>query len=123
MNFWFPVVVILAGIVAYLCVTPGPRIFEQDIILNQQAMRCFQFVTNFSRYPSWLDSVKAVTSDVDPSSALVGTEFELLFSKNYVGKALYFSEFESEHFQMTSYSTIKKLELAREFCLCLTFRR
>ncbi|KAM3171055.1 hypothetical protein ACTXT7_017374 [Hymenolepis weldensis] len=69
---------------AYLCVTPGPRIFEQDIVLNQQAMRCFRFVTDFNQYPSWLDSVKAVTSDVDPSSAMVGTEFELLFSKNYV---------------------------------------
>ncbi|VUZ52461.1 unnamed protein product [Hymenolepis diminuta] len=84
MNFWFPAVVILAGVMAYLCVTPGPRIFEQDIVLNQQAMRCFRFVTDFNRYPSWLDSVKAVTSDVDPSSAMVGTEFELLFSKNYV---------------------------------------
>nr|CDS33450.1 expressed conserved protein [Hymenolepis microstoma] len=84
MNFWFPAVVILAGVVAYLCVTPGPRIFEQEMVLNQQAMRCFRFVTDFNRYPSWLDSVKSVTSDADPSSAMVGTEFELLFSKNYV---------------------------------------
>ncbi|KAM7534750.1 hypothetical protein Aperf_G00000109715 [Anoplocephala perfoliata] len=84
MNLWFPAVVILAGVVAYLCVTPGPRIFEQDIVLNKQAMRCFQYVTDFTRYPSWLDSVKSVTSDVDPSSAMVGTEFELRFSKNYV---------------------------------------
>ena len=87
MNLWFPSVVILAGIVAYVCVRPGPGIFEQDIVLNQQAMRCFRFVTDFNRYPSWLDSVKAVTSDVDPSSVMVGTEFELLFSRNYVGKA------------------------------------
>ncbi|VDD81560.1 unnamed protein product [Mesocestoides corti] len=84
MNFWFPAVVILASAVAYFCVTPGPQIFELDIVLNQQAMRCFRFVTDFKRYPSWLDSVKSVTSEVDPASAVVGTEFELLFSKNFV---------------------------------------
>ena len=111
MNFWFPAVVILAGIVAYVCVTPGPGIFEQDIVLNQQAMRCFRFVTDFNRYPSWLDSVKAVTSNADPSSVMVGTEFELLYSKNYVGKTSDFFKFTCTFPQWT----VRKVKIGKFF--------
>ncbi|BHF78548.1 hypothetical protein SprV_0602166100 [Sparganum proliferum] len=84
MNLWLPGGVILAALVALICVKPGPEIFEQEIVLNQQAMRCFQIVTDYKHYPSWVDSVKSTKSDVEPSAALPGTEFELIFARNYI---------------------------------------
>nr|VZI34393.1 unnamed protein product [Spirometra erinaceieuropaei] len=72
MNLWLPGGVILAALVAL------------EIVLNQQAMRCFQIITDYKHYPSWVDSVKSTKSDVEPSAALPGTEFELIFARNYI---------------------------------------